>query len=47
MACACAEDDDGDEDEDDVDDVTDDRGPGTPTGEWVLYPSYDWSIQKF
>jgi len=34
MACACAEDDDED---DDVDDVTDDRGPGTPTGEWVLY----------
>ena len=37
MACACAEDDDEDDDVDDVDDVTDDRGPGTPTGEWVLY----------
>jgi len=37
MACACAEDDDEDDDVDDVDDMTDDRGPGTPTGEWVLY----------
>lgn len=36
MACACAGDAYEDDEDDDVDDVTDDRGPGTPTGEWVL-----------